>query len=343
MIYNRSKSPSNNSTTSTTPTNSAKQKTTASGSLTSTPSKIAKSVSDSSDLNSVSTSQSSISTSATFNNQDSFISSIPERANDSTLVGNHHHNNSNTNLSNINANTNEANTENHSVSNLSKKIRATNTTDLNMQEIKSKTGPTNISKTPTISQESTSISSTSNSILPPNNITPTLSMSNTNSLPANQMFASMFSNSSGNSSNQQNNDMVPIALFPLSAVQQMIFQQKLYHDLHATSNKSQIDASSLSRQSMESNLSNKLWVNTGFSNLTSSSSVHAMNGMMGVNGVLSEMSSPLSSTSIIAPHNKFDIPQVELDSSEISFGAIAEGCSDFRRVFFKLNNPNSNG
>ena len=178
--------------------------------------------------------------------------------------------------------------------------------------------------------------SSSNPLLPSNNITPTLSTS-TNSMPVNQMFTSIFSNSSMGPG-QQNNDMVPVALLPFSTVQQMIFQQKILHDLYPT-NKSQIDASSLSRQSMESNLGNKLWVNTGYSNSTSA---HNINGLIGANGVLSEMSSPLSSTSIIAP-NKFEIPQIELDSSEISFGTVAEGCSDFRRLFFKLINPNANG
>ena len=95
---------------------------------------------------------------------------------------------------------------------------------------------------------------------------------------------------------------------------------------------------------MESNVSgDQLWVDTGFSNSSSASSVVSGSmtsggGGVGVSnhGALSAMSSPLSSTSIMGP-------TVEVSEREISFGAIAEGCCDFKRVFFKLANINPNG
>ena len=83
----------------------------------------------------------------------------------------------------------------------------------------------------------------------------------------------------------------------------------------------QIDASTLSRQSIESTNGNKLYVNMGFSNSSVSTSV------------------------ILAQNctNKFDAPNIELNMNEIDFGPVAEGCSDIKRVFFKLNNLPQHG
>ena len=155
--------------------------------------------------------------------------------------------------------------------------------------------------------------------------------SQSNTALVNQMMATMFSNSSISSVQSGGNDIVPIAFMSVNALQQMMMQQKFLADLHTT-NKSQIDASTLSRQSIESTNGNKLWVNTGFSNSSVSTCV-------------SNVSSPVSTSVILAPNctNKFDAPNIELNMNEIDFGPVAEGCSDIKRVFFKLNNLPQHG
>ena len=310
-----SKSPS---TSSTMPTNSAKSKstTTASGSLTSTPSKLIKPTSDTSNLNSVSTATASVSTSATFSNQDNFISSIPERANDSTLVGNHH--NSKTNLTKpISNNIDSSNVDK---TNCKTPQTITNVHN-NIDSISNETQTTTASSNANSSSSSTSSANVN------------AHSTHVNTQPINNMLASMFSNTSLGSTNL-GNDIVPVAFVSVSAFQQMMLQQKLLSD-----------SSNLSRQSIESNVGSKIWVNTAFPNsLVSSSGLGGTEGGgRGVSGgVLSSYSSPLSSSSIIGP-NKLEIPYIELNESTVSFGAIAEGCSDFKRVFFKLGNPNSQG
>ena len=152
--------------------------------------------------------------------------------------------------------------------------------------------------------------------------------SQSNTALVNQMMATMFSNSSISSVQSGGNDIVPIAFMSVNALQQMMMQQKFLADLHTT-NKSQIDASTLSRQSIESN---KLCVNTGFSNSSVSTCV-------------SNVSSPASTSIILAPNctNKCDTTNIVLDMNEIDFGPIAEGCSDIKQVFFNLKNLPQHG
>lgn len=291
-----------------------------SGSLTSTPSKLKKSISESSNLNAISTSnidKYDNSNNHIYYSQDSFISSIPERTNDSTLVGNHHQNHHHKHKT----------TTSHHTSKNHKKQNHRNA------EIQTSPGPGTLTETTkrllikSNSQEEnnnnrasiSSVSSTSSTSSQDSTQTPPSLASQFNVI--NNLAAAMNASSAS-----ATNGLVPVAFIPLNSFLPCV--QKFYDDMQTStsnksaSNKSNFD-SNLSTNSLNAPLNSKLFVETGgFSgNSSSLPSLCSQNGSMNM--------------------SKFELPQLELDRNSIDFCHIAEGCSQTLTILAKLTNPNS--
>lgn len=306
----------------------------ASGSLTSTPSKLTKSVSEISNLNSVSTynaktvdASSSSSSNTHLFSQDSFISSIPERANDSTLVGNHHHQTHH-----------HGNQKHKSVSHTTKTLKqhqkhkhAEIQTSPGQPIIESKKIPLLLKSSSQDENNRASISSVSSTSSSASSDTTNPSSLASQFNVINNLAAAMINSSaSGNTTNAGNSSgLVPVAFIPINSFFPCV--QKFYDDMQTTtsnktvSNKSNFE-SSLSANSLNQPVNGKLFIETGYSVNSSS---------------MPSLCSQNNATGSILNSSVFEIPQFELDKNSIDFGLVAEGCSQTLRIFAKLLNPTS--
>ncbi|CAF0783597.1 unnamed protein product [Brachionus calyciflorus] len=203
-----------------------------SGSLTSTPSKMTKSISESSNLNGL-TATSLMEKFYKSDNQDSFISSIPER-NDSTLISSHHHH--------------KLKSKNHKSKQKNVEIQTTPDSiklphDDNRQSI------SNVSSTSSTSSDPSSTMNTQFNVI-------------------NNLAAAMINNSTN--SNNPANGLVPVAFIPLNSFIPCV--QKFYDDMQTTQgliNKTNL-TSNMSTNSLNQAMNTKLFVDTVCSSSTSS-------------------------------------------------------------------------
>ena len=245
-------------------------------------------------------------------NQDSFISSIPERANDSTLVGNHHHqhhHHHHTQMSSTSSKTR------HASSNKSK---------LKHAEIQTSPGK-NLNKTLLTKAMSSTTCSESDSKSSNNSLDDLKSSSQLpNSLSASDLAqnaiasqmaalsnyaAHLFSQNTASSrtsllnsssASTGSNGVIPVAFLPITAFLPCVQSvQKFYDDMQP--HKSQLEASG------QSNLSTVSTSNSAGNNSFNNTA-------------------------------KFELPHIELNKSSVDFGQIAEGCRDTCRMFMKLTN-----
>jgi hypothetical protein len=297
-----------------------------SGSLTSTPSKMVKSVSESSSLSTISTTSINKSSQDNTNqlfSQDSFISSIPERANDSTLIGNHHHHHHH-----LSKHKQKSSTQLNAQSKLKKQRNAEIQTSPDQQHTSSSS--TSITTTRSDSNDSKSLAYTklndfkNASQEEANNRASISSISSANELSSNQLttqlsainsLASLLSQ--GNSCSGTNAPL--IAIFQMPSIQN-----------DASTNKSQFESSRSSmNQAQFMKLNPNLFVDTAMSANSSSA-------------VTPTLAKPnLTNQSISAQLKPTELPEIDLNAKEIDFGLIAEGCTTYFRLFFKILNLSS--
>lgn len=311
-----------------------KQKLT-SGSLTSTPSKLKsgsqsgktsareknlsyKNSEQKSDINMTSTNSTISSTSNSTNylfNQESFISSIPERTNDSTLVGNHHQLTSHANLNKKNATSSKiANFRNAEIQTtpgarlIAKCENFANTSTIVTTTLSSTT-TTDIHEKLTESdpnlEENKMRSSLSSSDLATSALTS--QMNNINALTA-QMLLNNQNSQSSNRSTMLNNSNSSTTSNQLHPVMFLSIQQ-----ITSLMNEMQTSPS----QKDSTNLSSNSTVTNNQTNI-SSTSINSANNQS---------------------FNKFELPEIEINKTCIDFGQIAEGCRDVSRILLTITNP----
>jgi hypothetical protein len=304
-----------------------------SSSLTSTPSKLVKSVSEHSNLSSnnnnsknimdklYKNSSSSInqtSENASSNNphlfsQDSFISSIPEKTTnaDEELEQLHrhhlhsHHHYYNKHKSNRHKNVNVQTTPDKKQSN----DASAPPEELHVHN----QNHNRVSIASTTSTSTLTSSTSSNDLTTASALSKLSSIMNTNLNPNN------------------NGDLVPIAFLPMNVVfpcmQKIINENNQSNNINKSNNVSQND--------QINNISTSLMLN---SKLFSEHNQNSASPSSFISNNSNSSISTISSLSKFAMNSNFELPQIELNRSSIDFGHVAEGCSTSMRLMAKILN-----